>query len=121
MTGPDNWKDHVEPKIADEAEFIIRAFCDPDPDHKGDGDAPCRGPVIKVATDHGGIDYMYAEGEILIRDGYLDRVLEILEHRPVRDLELDEPRLGPAGHRRRYPPDHPQRAVPDRARSAQGD
>jgi Subtilase family len=91
MTEADNWKDHVEPKIADETEFIIRAFCDPDPDHKGDGDAPCRGPVIKVATDHGGIDYMYAEGEILIRDEYLDRVLEILEHRPVRDLELDEP------------------------------
>ena len=91
MTEADNWQDHVEPKIADETEFIIRAFCDPDPDHKGDGDAPCRGPVIKVATDHGGIDYMYAEGEILIRDEYLDRVLEILEHRPVRDLELDEP------------------------------
>ena len=91
MTGPDNWKDHVQPKVADEIEYIIQAFCDADPDFKGDGDPPCRGPVIKVVASHGGIDYMYAEGEILIRDDYLERVLEILEHRPVRELELDEP------------------------------
>jgi Subtilase family len=92
MTEPDNWKDHVEPKIADETEFIIRAFCDPDPKFKGKGEPPCRGPVIKVATTaDGGIDYMYAEGEILVRDEYLERVLEILEHRPLRELELDEP------------------------------
>jgi subtilisin family serine protease len=91
MTGPDNWKDHVQPKVADETEYIVRAFCDPDPEFQGDGDPPCRGPVIKVATDHRGLDYMYAEGEILIRDDHLERVLEILEHRPLRELEVDDP------------------------------
>src|SRR6516164_2976544 len=91
MTGPDNWKDDVQPKVADETDYIVRAFCDRDPDFEGDGDPPCRGPVIKVATAHGGIDYMYAEGEILIRDDYLERVLEILEHRPLRELERDDP------------------------------
>jgi subtilisin family serine protease len=92
MTGPGNWKDEVQPKVADETEHIIRAFCNTDPKFKGKGDPPCRGPVIKVATVDGGIDYMYAEGEILVRDEYLERVLEILEHpTPLRDLEQIRP------------------------------
>ena len=33
---------------------------------------------------------MYAEGEILVRDEYFDRVLEILEHPPRRELEQSE-------------------------------
>jgi len=40
MTGPDNWKDHVQPKVADETEYIVHAFCDPDPGFEGDGDPP---------------------------------------------------------------------------------
>jgi len=92
MTGPDNWKDHVQPKVADETDYIVRAFCDPDPDFEGDGDPPCRGPLIKVAIAHGGIDYVYAENQLLVRDEYLERVLEILDHpTPLRDLEQMRP------------------------------
>jgi len=29
MAETDNWKDQLQPKIADEAEFIVNAFCDP--------------------------------------------------------------------------------------------
>jgi len=83
-----NWKGQLQSKIADEAEFIVDAFCDPDPKYKGRGDPPCRGKVIKVVPDDdGGIGYMYAEGEMLVRDEYLERVLEILGHPPRYELE----------------------------------
>ena len=92
MTAPGSWKDHVLPKIVDEIEFIQLAFCDPPPKYKRKGDPPCRGTVINVVPDsHGGIDYMYAEGEILVRDDYLERVLEILGHPTRPELERTEP------------------------------
>jgi len=94
MTAPGSWKDHVLPKIVDEIEFIQLAFCDPPPKYKRKGDPPCRGTVINVVPDgHGGIDYMYAEGEILVRDDYLERVLEILGHPSRPELERTEPSL----------------------------
>jgi hypothetical protein len=34
MAETDNWNDQLQPKIADEAEFIVNAFCDPDPKYK---------------------------------------------------------------------------------------
>jgi Subtilase family len=93
MAETDNWKDQLQPKIADEAEFIVNAFCDPDPKYKRRREPPCRGKVIKVVPDgHGGIDYMYAKGEILVRDDYLERVLEILGHRPRYELEQTQGR-----------------------------
>ena len=56
MAETDNWKDQLQPKIADEAEFIVNAFCDPDPKYKRRREPPCRGKVIKVVPDgHGGI------------------------------------------------------------------
>lgn len=92
MTGPSSWKAQVLPKIADETEYIIRAFCNRDPEFTGEGEHPCRGPVIKVVPADGGIGYMYAESEILVRDEYLERVLEILEHpTPLRDLQQLRP------------------------------
>jgi hypothetical protein len=92
MAEADNWKDQLEPEIADEAECIVSAFCDPDPEYKGDDPPPCRGKVIKVVPDDdGGIGYMYAKGEILVRDDHLQRVLDILGHPSRPELEQTEP------------------------------
>ncbi len=92
MTGPGSWKDQVLPKIVDEIEHIQRAFCDPPPKYKGKGDPPCRGKVINVVPDGaGGIGYMYAAGEILVRDDHLERVLEILGHPSRPELERTDP------------------------------
>jgi hypothetical protein len=75
MTESDDWRDSVIPKVADETEHIIRSF----------GDAPDGGKEIKVVTANGGVGHMYAEGEILVREEHLDRVLEILEPGSARD------------------------------------
>jgi Subtilase family len=92
MTRSGSWKDQVLPKIADEGGYIQLAFCDPPPKYRRRGDPPCRGKVINVVPDgHDGIGYMYAEGEILVRDDYLERVLEILGHPSRRELEQTEP------------------------------
>ena len=64
------------------------------PKYKRRREPPCRGKVIKVVPDgHGGIGYMYAKGEILVRDDYLERVLEILGH---RDTNWSRPGVGPS-------------------------
>ena len=75
MTESDDWRDSVIPKVADETDHIIRCF----------GDAPNGGREIKVVTADGGVGHMYAEGEILVREEHLDRVLEILEPGAARD------------------------------------
>jgi len=75
MTESHDWRDSVIPKVADETDHIIRCF----------GDAPNGGREIKVVTADGGVGHMYAEGEILVREEHLDRVLEILEPGAARD------------------------------------
>jgi hypothetical protein len=77
MTRSDDWKDHVSPRVADEVDQIMCAFAE----------APGGGKTIKIIPAGGGIGFMYAEGEILVRDEYLERVLEILGHPPRRELE----------------------------------
>jgi hypothetical protein len=78
---PDNWKDGLKAGSADEVEHIIRAFR-----RASDGRIE-----IKVARSHHGVDYLYAEGRILVRDEYLDRVLEILEPETDRDQVRSDP------------------------------
>jgi Subtilase family len=75
MTESDDWRDSVIPKAADEADHIVRSF----------GEAADGGKEIKVVPANGGIGHMYAEGEILVREEHLDRVLEILEPGAERD------------------------------------
>jgi hypothetical protein len=70
----------LRPKIADEVEHVVGAFRD-HPD----------GKAITVVPANGGIDHMYAEGEILVRDEHLDRVLETIEHPSRQELERNEP------------------------------
>jgi hypothetical protein len=83
MTESVDWHDEVVSKVADETDLIIGAFADAEPPDRRE---------IKVVTRDGGIDFMYAEGEILVRDDHLGQVLQILEGRGRDDVEQNEPR-----------------------------
>jgi hypothetical protein len=74
-------RNSLRTKIANEVEHVIDAF----------HDHPDGGRQITVVPVNGGIDHMYAEGEILVSDEHLDRVLEALEHPSRQDLERNEP------------------------------
>jgi hypothetical protein len=86
MTEPGDWRSSVVPKVADETDHIVRSF----------REAPGGGKEIKVVPANGGIGHLYAEGEILVREEHLDRVLQILE--PAADP--DQLRNDPARVRR---------------------
>jgi len=75
MTESDDWRSSVMPKVANEIDHIIGSF----------SEAPREGNEIKVASANGGIGQMYAEGQILVLENHLDRVLEILEPGVERD------------------------------------
>jgi len=77
MTESGDWHERVVQKVSDETDLIVNAFAEA-PD----------GRVIKVVTANGGIDFMYSEGEILVREDHLERVLEILEQRAPQRLEI---------------------------------
>ncbi len=81
MTDSGGFRNGLRPGIADEVERLIGAF----------RDHPDGGREITVVPVNGGIDHMYAEGEILVRDEHLDRVLEVIELPSRQDLERDEP------------------------------
>jgi Subtilase family len=89
MTEPGKWRNGLQPQVADEIEYIKRAFRDP-PRRKGADPLPGK-DIVAIATSDGGLDFMYAEGELLVRDEYFDRVLEILEHPSRRELEQAGP------------------------------
>jgi hypothetical protein len=88
MTKSGKWRNGLQPRVADEIEYIQHAFSNP-PHRKGSARPPGRN-IVAVAASDGGLDYMYNEGEILVRDDYLDRVLEILALPPRRELEQDK-------------------------------
>jgi subtilisin family serine protease len=75
MTESDDWRSSVIPKVSDETDLIIRSF----------RDAPGGGKDLRVVPADGGVGHLYAEGEILVREEHLDRVLEILEPGAARD------------------------------------
>ena len=81
MTNPE-WRPGLKPEIADEIELIISAFREA-PENPKD--------ISVVPTEGGGVHYMYAEGEILVTDEHLGRVLEILGYKNEHDLKRDEP------------------------------
>jgi subtilisin family serine protease len=78
MTESGDLQDLLAPKVYDETEYIIRAF-----DREG--------KTINVVTVDGGIDFMYSEGEILVREEQLERVLEILEPDSDREQVRNDP------------------------------
>jgi hypothetical protein len=96
MTSPREWRNGLQPEIADEIEYIIGNL----------GRAEKGGKEIKfVPTPGGGVDYMYADGEILVRDEYLG---------PVRDIlaEMREPDGKPeVADRTPADPDQAQRVI----------
>src|SRR5271170_1352238 len=66
---PDDWKAGLEQRAIDEVEHVIQAF----------RPSPNEGIEIKVARTEDDVDYLHADGQILIRDEYLGQVLEVLE------------------------------------------
>jgi subtilisin family serine protease len=82
LTNPGDWRGGLQSKIADEVEHVVRAF----------HDGPNGGKRITVVpTSGGGIDHLHAEGEILVRDDQLDRVLATLGEPSRADLETGQP------------------------------
>jgi subtilisin family serine protease len=79
MSESDDLRNFLATKVFDEVEYIRAAFRNaPEP------------KVINVVPADGGIGYMYAEGEILVREVHIDRVMEILQL-PAR--APDDPRV----------------------------
>jgi len=65
----DDWKTGLDQQAVDEVEHVIQTFR-PSPDE---------GIDIKVARTESDVDYLHADGQILVRDEYLGQVLEVLE------------------------------------------
>jgi Subtilase family len=79
------WYQDLEPSIRDEADFIVREF------------AEHRINIGGVPTENGrGVAYMYAEGQLLAREQYLEHIQEVLADRAqfevarrvIRDIVL---------------------------------
>jgi Subtilase family len=72
VTEPESWRNNLDPKIADQVDYIRASF----------GDARNfvhrRAVGIGVWTTSQGVGYMYAENEILVQAAYVDRVRDIL-------------------------------------------
>lgn len=78
MTESGSWRDEVEATVGDEVSLIVEAFAR-------------RGIDIEVVPADGGLGYMFARGQLLVRDQYLPRVLEILGQPTERELRDSEP------------------------------
>jgi subtilisin family serine protease len=81
MTEPSGFRNGLRPRVADEVEHIVAAF----------RAHPDGGKQITVVPVNGGVDHMYAEGEILVHDEHLERVLAVIGHPAREDLEREEP------------------------------
>jgi subtilisin family serine protease len=68
MAEEDNWLEGLSPRIADEVRYVIDQFAR-------------HGVEVGAVFTDGGIDYLYAKNQILVRDEYLHSVLEILWRR----------------------------------------
>ena len=79
MTESVDWHDNVVPKVATETDLIIQAF--------GTAENSRQRRTIAIATTGGGIDFMYAVDEILVREQYLGQILPILEQGTRDELE----------------------------------
>lgn len=80
MTENGDWRTSLKPRIADEIGHIVDEFRD----ERGTG-------ITVVPAGNGGVDHMYSEGEILVREEYVPRVLEALGLPDREDLERDQP------------------------------
>jgi hypothetical protein len=72
----------MEASVADELRFIVDAFA-----ARGEREDKNGGTAIDyVIADDGKLDYMYAKGQLLVREQYLGSVLDILEQPEEADL-----------------------------------
>ncbi len=69
MTEPDDLRSQLKPSTYDHVTYIRDTF----------RDAPGGGKQINIVPANGLVGHLHAEGEILVREEYLGRVLEILE------------------------------------------
>jgi hypothetical protein len=68
VTGHDDWGARLRPRIGDEVRYIVDAFA-------------ARGINVGVETRGAGVGYLYAEGELLVLEQYVEPVREILDRR----------------------------------------
>jgi hypothetical protein len=79
VTKADSWKNVLRASVVDQVRYIVRAFSR-------------EGIKIGVArTPDDELDYLYAKGQLLVRDEYLDRVRQILQPPQELDEERDDP------------------------------
>jgi Subtilase family len=84
VTEPGGLPSSLRPKVADEVGHVVNAFLN----------HPDGSKRITVVPAEDRIDHMYAEGEILVREEHLDRVLEVIAHPGRAELEsADPPRI----------------------------
>jgi hypothetical protein len=87
MTEKGDWRCSLLPRIADEMGHIVGEF----QDKRGIG-------ITVVPADNGGIDHMHSDGEILVREEHLPRVLQVLGRPSQDELEQDQLRRVIAGY-----------------------
>jgi len=107
VTETDSWRNELEPSVADEVRLIVDAFAAREKGEgrtgsgkrgggrrggKGGGGKDDESPIVPVMDeeDHR-LDYMYYEGRLLVREEYLGRVLDILQHPDEATLRRREP------------------------------
>ncbi len=78
-----NWKEELEPRVRDEVQLIVDAFA------TREGGEIDIGVVVNRADNR--VDYMFAERQILVRDQYLPRVLELLDQPTETELRETYP------------------------------
>lgn len=76
MTASGDWLERVVPKVATETQLIVDRFADPP-----------NPTIIEVFTVNGGLDFMCAAGQILVREDQLGRVLDTLGLPSGTDVE----------------------------------
>jgi hypothetical protein len=81
VTGQDDWRREMEPRIDEEVDYIIAAFRK-------------KGIRIGVVTEGRGVGYLYAEGQLLVRERYLEGVLASLRRQGVRITPGEPPKDG---------------------------
>jgi Subtilase family len=71
VTGQDDWRRDIKPRIVEEVEYIIAAFGEKSID-------------IGVVPDGRGLGYMYAESQLLVLERYFEGVVESLQRQKVQ-------------------------------------
>ena len=78
-----SWQRELEPSVRDEVKVIVDEFAT---ERGGRVDIG-----VEVDHDDSRVDYMFAQGQLLVRDEYLPRVLELLEQPTLEELRARFP------------------------------